>query len=238
MTQDASSRKCSLRVVGGCKGKLTREHYVSRAIIKNISKGGSVRIIGAPWMSGKELVTGEGALTAKIYCERHNGLLSKFDDEAGRFLEAIQDGPRDIGAGTEKSGTHTFNGDRLERWMFKTAFGFWVAGLGGMNGTARATEPSDHWRRMMVDDSPFPPGWGMYIGASSTPITVVENEFSIQPLTLNDGQIAAVKIELCKIVLYFTIGHPLGVDEFEHYRPAHLSFGNSKAKRTLRLSGT
>lgn len=73
--------KCYLNGTNDCSEEISREHYVSRAVLEQLGHG--IKVTGAPWLApGISLETTAESLTAKILCRRHNAALSPLDDVA------------------------------------------------------------------------------------------------------------------------------------------------------------
>src|SRR5262249_13219652 len=94
-----SHASCYLRGTHDCSNKISREHYISKAVLEQL--GRVVRISGASWQpSGKPFETAPNSLTAKILCRRHNATLSPLDTEAGRFFSELTDALSDLDRAT------------------------------------------------------------------------------------------------------------------------------------------
>ena len=125
---------CYLRTSQDCSEQISREHYVSRSVLKKL--GQIVKISGVHWLGGgKSLETSIGNLTAKILCKRHNEALSPLDHEAGIFFEVVANVLLDLHRKTlsRKPIFHLVSGDSLELWMLKIACGHYF-GIGAKDG--------------------------------------------------------------------------------------------------------
>lgn len=124
--------KCFLQGYGTCGKRLSREHYISEAVLKQLASGKTVALGGLPWQPERTLQSiGIGALQARILCEGHNSALSPLDEEAGRLLrtlDAIDKSHREVAP------LSSFDGQRVERWLLKIICGL-VAGQ-GLGGAA------------------------------------------------------------------------------------------------------
>ena len=79
-----SHQNCYLRDTHDCSEQISREHYMSKAVLDQL--GSTLRVSGMPWLKpGQTLDTSVASLTAKILCKRHNEALSPLDGEAGSF---------------------------------------------------------------------------------------------------------------------------------------------------------
>lgn len=126
--------RCYLNVTGDCSREISREHYISEAVLKKL--GEIIAISGTHWIeSGCTLQTSLASLTAKILCKRHNEALSPLDAEAGIFFKALLDGIIDLDRKTlsKKRKFHLASGEGLELWFLKVACGHYF-GLAAHDG--------------------------------------------------------------------------------------------------------
>jgi hypothetical protein len=90
-----SQKGCYLGHTNDCGGGITGEHYVSRAVLEQLSEP-VVAIEGVHWLApGDRKVVSINRLTANILCSRHNSALSTLDDEAGHFFTHSQEHSRE-----------------------------------------------------------------------------------------------------------------------------------------------
>ncbi len=123
--QSTGSRECYAAPLGGCSGGLSREHYISAAVLREV--GGKVWIEGAARTPAAAY--GVDALAAKVLCRHHNNQLSSLDAvaaDAFRIMREFQTA-FDAGATRTESQSATVNGYALERWMLKLALGMLAA---------------------------------------------------------------------------------------------------------------
>lgn len=161
---------CYARSLGDCSAKLSREHYVSRAVLEEISS--------APMLSGLAFLGGEdrrlpvSALTARILCGRHNTQLSTLDDEAAKVFRALrrfEDGNKDSVL-TPCDDFELVDGPRLEAWMLKTLFGLVSAGVltGSSGPLVRVREGAEpKLLEVLFRGGAWPDGWGLRVKPSN-----------------------------------------------------------------------
>lgn len=77
---------CYLASSQNCGGALSREHYISRALIDR----SEVFVRGMPWQKEEVQRFSPDNLTAKILCRRHNSALSPLDEHAKRFFLSLE----------------------------------------------------------------------------------------------------------------------------------------------------
>jgi hypothetical protein len=115
-----SNPKCYISQYNDCSRRISKEHYMSEAILRELGEIKSIS--GFPWLYKKEKPKWSTAnFTAKVLCERHNNCLSPLDQEATRFFRSLK-----IASDTSLWGEKNlflFNGNDIERWMLKTLYG-------------------------------------------------------------------------------------------------------------------
>src|SRR5579872_4971666 len=90
---------CYLRETGDCSEQISKEHYISRAVLQQL--GEVLRISGVPWLPPEQTFdTTVQNLTAKILCRRHNEALSPLDAEAGIFFSSLTEALLDLNRST------------------------------------------------------------------------------------------------------------------------------------------
>ena len=134
---------CYAAALADCSADISREHYISHALLKLLSIDGKVTIDGFPWQdSGAVSSVPSPSLTGKILCRRHNVGLSSLDAIAARLFERIDQFHHEIVESALKYQNRffLFNGHDIERWMLKTLCGAVVSG----NAEIRTGE--SNWR--------------------------------------------------------------------------------------------
>jgi SEC-C motif len=80
---------CYLNWTRNCSEKLSREHFISGAVLKLINPT-ALRISGTSWIpQGETRDLSLNALQAKVLCDRHNSAFSPLDEMAGRFFGTL-----------------------------------------------------------------------------------------------------------------------------------------------------
>ena len=70
--------ECYAHRVGGCEGKMSREHPLSDSVLRQI--GDTISIQGFPWLGqGERKNLPVSALAARMLCKGHNSKLSPLD---------------------------------------------------------------------------------------------------------------------------------------------------------------
>ena len=146
-----------------CSEAISREHYISRAVLQQLGDGRSVPIGGMPWqdpnISSEYLAL--TALQSKILCERHNHALSPLDNFAGRFFRVVSF------VSLAKNGTNNvvklFHGPDLERWLIKVICGGACSGnLRVRSGDMKAWKPDRNWLNILFRGAELKARRGLY----------------------------------------------------------------------------
>lgn len=81
---------CFLSAHGECSDKISREHYLSAAVMKAIAPDGDLKVGGLAWQPPQTLQgIGIQSLQSKVLCTSHNSGLTELDAEATRFVESL-----------------------------------------------------------------------------------------------------------------------------------------------------
>lgn len=123
-----SHEQCYLHDTSDCSAIISREHYISETVLRQLGK--RVAVSGMPWQArGSSQEIGIANLTAKILCERHNNALSPLDAEAGLFFSILQKKFEELGRRSlsQKPVYRLVSGEGLELWMLKVACGLYYS---------------------------------------------------------------------------------------------------------------
>ena len=237
-----SHARCYLRDTFDCSERLSREHYVSEAVLVQLGK--TLRVSGMPWQQpGETLDAGIGSLTARILCERHNHALSPLDAEAGLFFSVLSRALVDLARKTlsRNPSFHLVSGDALELWMLKVACGLYYS-VGAKNGVRLSTT---HTIDMMkVRRAFFEREWdargGLYFSGATGSVMTIANQASFSPLSMEHesrfgGAVASLlgfKVEL----LFDTKGTNPGAWMGLVRRPTELVLRKAKRRHSIILT--
>jgi hypothetical protein len=219
---------CFLKGCGACSAKISKEHFVSRSVLKLMSPNHkSVKVSGLPWQTAEDQTVGIGALQSKMLCSSHNSLLSRLDAEAAHLFYILDSIDKDP---TLVAPTENVDGVLIERWLLKVLCGLIIShgwGTGELN-------PS--WKSLLLGEKNWPKGWGFYV---ETQVGEVEaaKEFFMRCHTIN-GKIVAVKVRMAGIPLALKLSPKVNIDAT--HRPGCLRFNipqETKEIHTGWLSG-
>lgn len=114
--------KCYANSIGNCSEKLSGEHIVSKGILDD-----QIEIMGFPWCKSQSMLMSKNSFVSNILCERHNSLLSPFDNEIKshkNHIDLIDQNDKLFDRMPQMIKQNQFvyanNGYYLERWFLKT----------------------------------------------------------------------------------------------------------------------
>lgn len=179
--------KCFARNLKNCSRTISREHYISRSILRLFGEKG-MTIAGMPWIpDGGQKQISVASFTAKMLCDRHNHALSPLDAVAAayfRFFVAESSG--------HKVDVFLTRGYDLERWLLKLLCGFVASGNAALEGKRLTTwVPPTEWLDILFGcaDVKAPAGLHSIVGnyrvaAASIHCTPVFKSATAQPIAL------------------------------------------------------
>ncbi len=105
---------------GDCGGKISREHYITKAILPM-----EVTVEGPSWTDGEPKTVSRESLNAKCLCEQHNSELSVLDSEVKKLFDFIQKINKDFAKPRYafRIDLCILDGQKLLRWCCKTIAG-------------------------------------------------------------------------------------------------------------------
>ena len=243
MTNHSSSSfahpDCYASPLRGCSSQISKEHYVSDAILRLVSLGEpSVLVRNLTFQSPGTLEPlGINSLVAKVLCSKHNSDLSQFDHAGQSLFAGMEQIDSRAGHGHELSAVIQIDGDDLERWMLKTLCSGLFSGTipvsGGSIKTERATS---EWLQILFESAPFPRGHGLYVGAG-TPGKVFSTEPSVlKAEVVSDAQDVVIGFNVWVFNFSFLLvlaslpAERPPVLEHTHYRPRGIVVHGSDTK--------
>lgn len=145
---------CYARALNECSAKLTREHYISHALLLYLEQHDALHLKGFPWQTDTTPRLTARVLQSKILCERHNGQLSPLDAVALKFFRAFSE---------SSGGVRVFNGHEVERMLLKMLVGLTFAGaVRRADGAAPTPDAGSAWIKLLFSGSPMPTPCGLY----------------------------------------------------------------------------
>lgn len=140
---------CYAALLADCQGDLEAEHFVSRTVLEQLGK--RFTVTGPAWAGGGKR-SSPSAFKSHVLCGRHNRALSPVDATAGRFYGLIL-----RAANGEAIGSHTLDGEDLERWAMKLILGAATSGnLSSADGKKlEVGEAPIEWLRILFGERPI-----------------------------------------------------------------------------------
>lgn len=226
--------KCYARADSNCSQKISKEHFVSETLLRQIHLNNTAKVAGLRWQQKETFnVVPLSGLASSILCERHNNALSPVDACIGTFAEAI--GAYDAALHSSKSITtseqRTFSGDDIERWMVKCLLG--LTASKNLNATKLKPECID----LLFANIEWPDEWGLYFSASpAKPIHhsasfLIETKFdqATRLILAADFVIRGLPFVLC-------LGKPDRPESFGAHRPEAIVLKSEECEKVLVLS--
>lgn len=205
--------KCYARSLSDCSTKISREHYISAALLE--SAGPINTFEGFGWAKGKEVTLPTQAITANILCERHNNALSPLDSTAARIFRFLRDAQEELGDPALRSISRFTleSGPIFERWMLKTAWGLVLASALTAGGKPLVGLRSDADETLLLRalfyGEPLPPGWGFHMsGVPDMPIAAEGQLEILSGSPPGDPHLWTMTFAFGVVRFEFTLGKP------------------------------
>ena len=225
--------KCFASAGENCSTTISREHFISETLLRQIELNNTAKIAGLSWQQPKtfDIIPLKG-LASKILCDRHNSALSPLDAAMGAFSQAIADIDRDLhpDADAPRFQRRQFCGEDLERWMLKCLIGMSVSGnIGG------ALNPK--CLDLLYNRIAWPTGWGLYWLVDRGPVAHHASGFLIETnVHPQTNVIMFVRFTMRGLPLGLCLGKPDQPSAFGILRPSALSFRSGHRRRPIVLS--
>ncbi|PKL85774.1 MAG: hypothetical protein CVV22_06360 [Ignavibacteriae bacterium HGW-Ignavibacteriae-1] len=230
-----SHNKCYAQKTINCSTKISREHYFSNNILKNLEVNNKVKIIGLPWQEKETFnLIPKSNLVSNILCTTHNTLLSPFDDEMGRFHRIIIKFDEDFNLDNPKNDLSVFCGEDLEKWMLKTACNFIASNQIYRGGVKSNYMLKDEYIDILFNDKPFPENWGMYFKIPENKPIQKFKSISFRSITGNN-ELQAVEFLINNFKFYLVLCQPANPSLFGKYRPRGMQFYEGDIKKTIEI---
>lgn len=169
---------CYAKELGSCDGGISREHYISRAVLEQFEY---IEAQGIPWIGTEGLRLSPEALTTKCLCRYHNSHLSPLDDLMGKSFTKIL---HFLGASAE---IVIIDGTAFERAMLKHLLG--LLGTERIENAGRRYGPSDidpQWVKYLFAQESFPDNIGLFIFHPVGSRVVSQKRLQLAPLYIEN----------------------------------------------------
>jgi len=192
-------RGCYAAELHDCSPSISREHYITEALLHYINRGGGLQVSGFPWMKSETMSLPPNALAAKVLCERHNTALSPLDDIAVRMFRSFDEKDA-IGSGKHR---FLFSGHDIERWLLKS-----MCGLAQARSLPTDKECSlripEHWLKILFGYVDFSMHRGLYLFNDIGYIFQGPLDLSLRAISRR-GELSGLVISMCKYELILSM---------------------------------
>lgn len=206
--------KCYASRLENCRGKISREHYISENVLKQL---GNIRLSGFPWVGDRVVSLKPQALTANILCEGHNSALSPLDVFAGMLFSELYQWPKN------RARSATVSGVALEKWCLKTLTGLLATGqLSDAANSSRLSKKDIpiEWLKWLYSEDPLPQGIGLYWVFNLGDKLQFTKRVQVSPLFINSN-IAGLKLDFGGLKAFFSM-----VPKDVAFKSQHNSYNN------------
>jgi hypothetical protein len=223
--------RCFARASNDCDRSITREHWVSHAVQREIAELGRPLTVVAPHRYGAiPRPVGNRGLADFVLCERHNQALGPVDT-CGQLVCRYAIADRAAVAGPDHPDwaldTVTLcEGPLFERWLLKMLWGALASGTIGDTAGDTVTDfapgiDAAQLAAILWRGAPWPEGTGFHgwPGAPSNPGAPV-GALHIEPVAA-DGGLVAAGIEMLPLRAALWLRPP---PDLQYYRPAQYRF--------------
>ena len=228
---------CYLSQAQDCSKKLSREHYISKALLERLPQ--PILLTNLHWLEPNEVASYPlSALTARILCDRHNNALSPLDVEASLLFDAfLRIGSASAHGLQQGKSWHAVSGELIELWLLKTACGLFYSGVGSANGVPlRNSSVLNCGDLPALFASELPAPCGLYIRSKPGTTGNFNGKFSAALLSNKYG-VSGIQFVMSGIELVLIISED-GVDfdlvrNTHMFRPGGLAFQFGKSRHNV-----
>lgn len=226
--------KCYAAASNDCSQKISREHWLSADILRGITNGKPITVLGMPWQKGATHQLPVSALAANILCQRHNSALSPLDVTASTAFRVLWHFQKDQRHTPDLHGAEfaLLNGHDLERWLLKLLWGAVAAGALSHQGNPVRALHSSADNEALLDylfrDGALPEGWGLYMAGQPDRLFSGEGQVAIRPL-VHQGELLSAGVEAGAVGLRFAFATPDGDAPYVVRRPMQIELARADA---------
>lgn len=223
--------KCYASADENCSEQISREHFLSAALLRQVELNGTAKITGLAWQAPETFnivpITG---LASKMLCERHNNALSPLDAMMDQFSRTIQKFDKCFlpNSAAPPKEERVFAGADIERWMLKCLIGM-VA-----SGNLREQLVKPECIDLLYGRIAWPEQWGLYWRPNPGKKIYHSNSIAVETHFHPENRtILAATFVIRGVPLALCLGKPGDPKAFGTWRPDALVFRAPKQERTL-----
>jgi len=234
------NNNCFLSLDQNCSERISREHYISEAVLKQFD---GLWIEGAPWLKkGEQKNYTTKALASKILCERHNSALSSLDEIAKMSFSNLREANAYATKKTLSKKTKYFivDGHGLELWALKTMLGLYNAKIFQSENRRISSDYDFNYKKIYKSflAGRFEPPLGLHIGTEVGKF--VKNRIGFHPLLNEEYKIISGMIINIFGTYFYFIFDTLGLAQNRlisnsNYRPWVIDIMGGKHKSRIIL---
>jgi hypothetical protein len=151
---------CYAYHLGSCSDIISREHYISEALLKEFS---DLEVSGFKWLNGETKKISTASLTSKILCSYHNSKLSSLDAEIVSIFRDFKE-LSDLNSVSYKNRKKNINAIVFEKWILKVLCGMVASGNASKDsGEKIEFEIPSPWVENLFSPQPLPSEIGIHI---------------------------------------------------------------------------
>lgn len=215
---------CFLKGYGTCSAKISKEHYISKTVLKALSSNGGFRIGGLPWQPDQTLQRiGIESLVSKILCETHNSSLSPLDAVAGKLFRVIDS--------ADKSPATLPDVTRLNGLLVERSFVKLLCGLAASAGFNSGIVP-EQWKLVLLGKQ-WSDHCGLYLSISSEQ-QVLAKELRLETMVDQETrEVLAAVFSVAGVSFNILLGRPENPSAWGTHRPRGIIFRNEADEKCV-----
>ncbi len=193
--------KCYANHLGSCSDKISKEHYISEALLKEIN---NLEVSGFKWLKGETKKLPTAALTSKILCTNHNSKLSGLDAQIVNIFKEFKEFS-DTSLVPLKNIKRNIDAKSFEKWMLKVLCGMIASGNASKeDGIEIDFEIPSLWIDLLFSDDPLPKEIGLYFKSIISLQFEAKDQFGFAPITEKESdRIIGCKLDFRGFPFYF-----------------------------------
>ena len=239
-----SHARCYAASLNDCSTRISGEHTISDAVLRELSNTGIVEVSGLGNKGPDEFLSVPIAgFKSKVLCEHHNSALSPLDAIGHRFFKSFRTLNAELRDKFKKPRNrgYLFNGHDIERYILKILCGDGFANkMQGAEGPIRDWRPNPQWIRILYGLEPFPTGWGLYLSAAlGKDIALDQNSLGVCPVVDGNGDLCGARFQMFGLEFELLMIVPNRTQERYaencRYRPAEVLFDDGRAVHGILL---
>lgn len=216
---------CYLGSTSNCSEKISKEHFISEAILKQFA--GGLLVSGLPWHDqGESRKYSTNSLVSRVLCSRHNNSLAPLDSAASHFFAQMRLAMQHVTKKSmlRRSAFFLASGNGLEAWGVKTLLGLFHSRIASTNGQCLADSftLNEPLATKVLEGAQLPKPLGMFVSFHQT--SRVTDAISVAPLTdPSSHKLVGLMVEMIGVMFEFLIdtqgANPKFFEELHFYRP-------------------